>query len=282
MGYFQNIFKGFIFKGFQKSLHAFRTHKLLFTALFLLQLFFIISITFTALYYQLKVIQDLQGIIGPLQTANYDPARLQQGEAFSTELSSIRLSYASIKKNIFLFVLLNSLLFFIINGLLWVFCHYMLYKKKNILSQWLRFVSISILLIIPYLFLAYFILKEKFTSGVDPSLFAQTAQYFLYGFGVIYYFLLISFAYLSVNTWKDFFSKIFTTGVKKIHYTLPALALCIIPLALSIFLMSIAPPSSYYIPLILIFLVIMIFTLTFSKIFWIASLQELDHETHHP
>ena len=269
----------YLYKSIIQTLSQIKTHPRLFIILFFIQFIFLVTFSLFTLHYQFKVLKNIQEIVQPLQTANYDPALLEEGKPFLSDLSTLRQGYTSIKKNLTTFFFSLSFLYITINAGIWTLSHYLFHKKKNFLTQWFNFIVTSFLLIIPFLILSYFILKKKFISGADVTSFSSTAKLLLYGFLIFYYLLLVSYAFLDKTPWKEFVQKIYTLSILKIHKTLPALALISAFLIFNLYLLSTALNTQQPFFVVLMLLFLFVFLLTFSKIFWIAALQEIDHET---
>ena len=71
----------FIKRGLRKTVSSIKQHKFLFILLIVLQIAFILSLSFVVIKYQVKILEDTIGIITPLEGINYDSQALENGVA---------------------------------------------------------------------------------------------------------------------------------------------------------------------------------------------------------
>ena len=257
-------------RGLREVISSVKRHKLIFILLIILQLLSLIAFSYTIIIYQVKILENAKGITEAMQKANFNPDSIQAGEPFIKDIYSVYQNYDSLLKQIYQLLLWLFLLFIIFNGLLWIGVHYMLKeisKKFSFTGTAIKFLASSFILILPLMLLFYFIFKNNiaFLSSYGRALFILT--------GIVYYLLLISLAFIHVQSWKEFLKQILTKGFKRIHLTLIVLLLNLMLISGSIFLIYLA---SEQIILSIITIVLLGIVLIISRIFWLACLQEED------
>src|SRR3989344_2586503 len=87
-------------KGLSTTFNSIKKHRLLFAAIIVLQILFIVSSLGLATQYVLKILADAQGVISPLEQANYDSQKIEQGTPFTPDFIPIYNSYKSMLKNV--------------------------------------------------------------------------------------------------------------------------------------------------------------------------------------
>lgn len=274
-------------KGLQHTFSSISRHKGLFLILILLQAAFFISTLFISVSYEIKILQDAQGIIEPLQTANYDPQSIEEGNLFTQDLASIYNSYNSMISNIksCAYVLLS--LFMVLNGGLWILTFFLLKKKiigksegrlKQALHMWIKFIVSVVVIMGPFFVITYYLLIYLLRSESFTGSFPQAVNYLLYVIIAFYYFLISALAMINSSSWKSFIKNFWLCSVKKIHLSM--LVLAINAVLLSAGCLAIYGAVAYEKSLLLItaasllFLIIVVIT----RIFWIASLNGLVNE----
>src|SRR3989338_7036439 len=117
-------------KGLRTTINSIKRYRLLFALIVILQIIFVVSSLALGTQYLFKILEDAQGIIVPLENANYDSQKIEQGESFTPDYASIYSNYNSMMQNVILFALWMSLLFLLFNGSIWVFSHWLLQEQQ--------------------------------------------------------------------------------------------------------------------------------------------------------
>src|SRR3989344_2860765 len=121
----------YVKRGLHNTINSIKKNKLLFLAIFLLQIIFVVSSLWLGSQYLIKILEDTQGIIVPLENANYDSQQIEQGEPLTPDYASIYSSYKSMLKNVFSFLFWMAVLFLLLNGSIWLLSHWMLQEQQQ-------------------------------------------------------------------------------------------------------------------------------------------------------
>ncbi len=259
-------------RGLKKTFSLVKRHKLIFILLIILQLLALIAFSYTFIIYQVKILENTQGITEAMQNANFNPDSIQAGEPFIKDIYSVYQNYNSLLEQMYLLLLWLFLLFIIFNGLLWIGSHYMfkeISRKIFLISTASKFLASSTILLIPLMLFFYFIFKNNIT------LLSSYGWVLLILTGVVYYLLLVSLAFINIKSWKIFLKQILTKSIKKIHLTLIVLIINLIIISGSIFLIYL---SSDQIILSIITIILLGIILVLTRLFWLACLQEENKE----
>lgn len=270
-----------MYKSLQATLRAIRKHKLLFIFIVLLQIIFVVSSSALGGYYLLRILEDTQGIIRPLENANYDSAKIEQGQPFTPDYLSIYNSYQSMLRNVLYFGICLALLFLILNSSMWLLSHWMLQDKKSwkirlqeakqyFLKAWVSaIVLLGIFSVGSYFILLYFIrLSESFSQIVS------ILKYLLIFLFVIYYFLLAAFAAAAQSSWKKFAASWLTISIKRISKTAVVFLSVTLALFASCAILYLVTEKTESLLLLLLSGILTILMLCVARIFWIACSQE--------
>ncbi|MBI4980945.1 hypothetical protein HZC30_05315 [Candidatus Woesearchaeota archaeon] len=271
----------------RKTFHHIHQHKLWFSLLVLLQLMAIIGIFFLAVTYPVKILEDVNGIMQPLQAANYNVTNIQEGGAFSTDMLKVYQNYNALVKHVTEVILWLLGTFIILEGALWVGTHKLVLSEKKEPRQsssfvkhlkeagllWLKYITVSLIFLgIPVL-IGYFSLN-LISSEPNEDLLMSIAKYTLALLGVLIYLLWCGLAVIN-SSWKALAKNWWAVSLKKIHWTLLALVISIIIMG-SLF--SLIYLTMNYEPLqwlMMLLSILCIPTLTILRILWVAHAQEL-------
>jgi len=208
-----------------------KRNKLLFAALVIVQILFIVLVLFVGVKYQIKIYENVRGVMEPLQWANYNATAIEEGQPFMKgmmkEMSLMTKSYKAMVKNIFTMIFWMLGFFLLFNGFIWSMVNYMV-KKGNFRKYWGRFALVSLVFLVPVSLVSYIILKSL--VGVDLAVFGWGVRVMSWIFLVVGYFMLIGFCLVDWKL-KDLFKKIFVVGVRQVHWVLLSL-LCVLGLVL--------------------------------------------------
>jgi hypothetical protein len=247
-----------------EAVKAVKRNKSLFIILILLQIAFIVSVSFIGIEYQLKIYENAREIIEPLQAVDYNATAIEEGQPFMDdmmkEMISMTRNYQEMVKNIFKMILLLLTCFLIFNGLSWSLVNYLL-KRNNIIKYWGKFVLVSLVFLVPSSLISYFILKNLLSAeaGLSNAGIKIVGWIFL----IVSYFLLVGFCLVEEKL-KDLFKKIFLVGVKKAHWVLLALLCYLSCILLSLVLIYF---SINTILLTILGLLLLIIVLVLGKLF---------------
>jgi hypothetical protein len=249
--------------------------KVLFIGLVILQVILIAFIATTTISYQIKIVENSQGILQGLQGANYDTDQLQAGQPF-LQNANVFSTYAELKRNAT--KLIGWLLgFFLIgNGILWVGTHAILHTtgwKENALRLW-RYILLGISFIaacttILPLLVQGAIKNAAATGTVDVPI---TGPLLVLGF--LYYLFLIGVAFID-KPWKETFSSLYHIGIRKILKTIPILIILTAVIFVPLYLVyeSIEKSSGHFTVLSVLLLVILVVA---TRVYWLVSMRKIE------
>ncbi len=272
----------YLIKSLRRTVKCILEHKILFVALFFLQLVLLVGIFSVSLFYQLKIYQEAQVIFGSFQNANFNADEIKAGANFLPEINSLVNAYQALIGYVIALVLWLSGLYLIVNGVLWVGTNYLVVPTglKSLAKQWLKFVLTSAILILPFFVLGYYLLKMFLMLEGDTNLFGIMLQIISYVLLVVYYFLLVALASMREDYWKLFFKRIYTLSLKKIFKTLSVLiinALLIATAGFGVYYFS----SEDTFGLMVLASAVLVIILVLARLFWVATLEEIANEAHH-
>ncbi len=261
-------------------------HKLLFGLLVLLQLIVIMGIFFLAVTYPVKILEDVNGIMQPLQAANYNVTSIQEGGEFSNDMLKVYQNYNALLKHVTEVALWLLGIFMILEGALWVGTHKLVSGQKEPRQSsflvehlkeagllWLKYITVSLIFLGIPILIGYFSLN-LISSEPNEDLLMSIAKYTLVFLGVLIYLLFGGLAVIN-SSWKHLAKNWWTISLKKIHRTVLALIICI---ALLGSLFSLIYLTMNYEPLqwlMMLLSILCIPILTILRIFWVAHAQEL-------
>jgi hypothetical protein len=271
----------------KRTAHHIHQHKLWFGLLVLLQLTVIIGIFFLAVTYPVKILEDVNGIMQPLQTANYNATNIQEGGAFSTDMLKVYQNYNALLKHVTEVALWLLGIFMILEGALWVGTHKLILTEKKESHEstlfikhwkeagnlWLKYITVSLLFLGIPMLMGYFSLN-LISSEPNEDMLMSIAKYTLTFLGVLTYLLWCGLAVIN-SSWKHLAKNWWTISLKKIHWTLLALVINIVIMG-SLF--SLIYLTMNYEPLqwlMMLLSILCIPILTILRIFWVAHAQEL-------
>ena len=121
---------------------------------------------------------------------------------------------------------------------------------------------------------SYFILSNLMKLEIPLSTLSWIFQVVIYSVMIIYYFLMASFAFIEINSWKEWLKVWFTVTFKKIHLTLIMLLINLVLILINLYLLYFFMNENTF-ALMMIFSLLLILILVSSRIFWIVGLREI-------
>ena len=278
----------YVRKGWYNTFNSIKKHKLLFALIVILQIIFVASSLALGTQYLIKILEDTQGIIGPLEKANYDSQKIEQGEPFTPDYASIYNSYRSMLKKVLSFCAGIAALFLLLNGSIWLLSHWMLQEKKQwkikikegvnfLLKIWVS----TFLLLGTFAIASYYILLHFIRVSQSFSNIAIVLKSLLIALFVVYYFFLAALAIAPPSTWKKFAVK--WTQIAIIRFRKTAILFFTIIVTLFVSFTALYGAIEYEISVIFLLLlgIICMIILCITRLVWIAGVQEIEHETNH-
>lgn len=274
----------------QRTVSSIKNHKVLFLSLIILQTIFILSSAALGTYYLVQILEDTRGVIEPLENANYDAQKIQEGAPFTQDFRSVYNSYTSMIKNIKAFAGRQFFLFLILNGSLWIMTHWMLEdqihwkQKPKKAFQFLVKMTVSAAVIFgPFSLLWYYLLLRFIRVSESLSKVVLAIEIALMVLVLFYYLFLVALAVANTTSWKKFSRMWLYHSFKKIAKTFPLFMLVMVMLFLSSLALYAAINYGKSVLLLVLTGIVEIAALVLTRIFWVAGIHELkqEHETHH-
>ena len=266
-------------RGLRNTVNSIQKHKLLFALLVILQIIFVVSSLALGAQYLIKILENTHGIIVPLENANYDSQQIEQGEPL------IYSSYKSMLKNVFSFLFWMAVLFLLLNGSIWLLSHWMLQEQqqwKIKVKEGIRFLlkawASAFLLFGPLAITSYYVLIYFIKVSSSFSDLVIVLKYLLVVLFVVYYFFLAALAVAIYQPWRKFALAWIEISIKRFQKTVIAFFLMVITLLLGFGALYGAIEYGKSVTLLLFLGVLCMVILSLTRIFWIASIQEIKTE----
>ncbi len=246
------------------------SQKKLFLLLFLLQFLFIGLMAVIALNYQLRLFNDLQQVIDPLQKANLDQASLEAGNPVLDDLLPLLRGYRQLSVHVRQLAWWLALLFLGGNGLLWGLSFSLIQKRplKELFQIWLKSLALGGL----FLAALFIAVKIIFNNWFDPEEMAASLKLsFKIAVGVsliIYYLFLTAMAQANSKSWKEFFKKT-SFSFSRIYYFTPIFLINLSLIGGSLYF--ILTGNNYPLGLILLLIILFFIIIIASRIFWLTA-----------
>lgn len=275
-------------KALGKTLVSIKKRKMLFALLLFLQIIFLALSLYTSTHYLIQILEDTQGIIQPLENANYDSQSIEQGDPFTPDYLSIYNSYQSMLRTILTFSGWMILLFLTINGSIWLWSHWLLQEKKDWKSRmkeaarfFLKAGSSALLLVGSFAVISYFVLLHYVSISDSFTKLALALKLLLIALLVVYYFLLSALALASTGSWRNFVKNWIKISFLTFSKTMVLFFTLVAILSASFLILYVAIEFGESVLLLLITGAINVLALVLVRIFWIAGIEEIQHEAHH-
>ena len=111
---------------------------------------------------------------------------------------------------------------------------------------------------------------------------AAAGKVLLYIFIALYLLLTIIFALVAESSWRKIFGSFLRVISKKIHYVLLAALLIAAVLAGSVYLLYVTITYEEYFAYMILSTFFLFILLVIARLFWIAVIREVSHETDNP
>ena len=261
---------------FSNTFSVIKKNKLLFVMLIILQIVALSLLTLIAVKYQLNIFEDLNGVLEPLNNANYDQKKIESGQPLLSDVLPILQSYNKLKKHIKEFFLIILAYLLLVNGIFWVVTHSFFKKFKliEIFNMWFKYLLIYLVAAGLFTVISSFFLKRGFNfEALSDSLSNSLIWIGIFAF-IIYYFLLVGITNINQKSWKDFFNS-YKKVLSKIKSFLPLVMInlgLIVLIGYGIYRNSLSE-QYYYNIFVLGF--IGIFLIVLTRIFLIAEVKEI-------
>lgn len=280
-------------RGLRTTVDSIKKHRSLFALIVILQILFVVSSLALGTQYLFKILEDAQGIIVPLENANYDSQKIEQGAPFTPDYASIYNSYRSMLKNVLVFLAGLSVLFLSLNGSIWLLSHWMLQERQQWrirLKEGAQFLvkawASAFLLLGPFFIISYYVLLHFIRVSQAFSNIAMVLKYLLIALLAVYYFFLVALAVAPHKPWKRFALVWIEISISRFQKTVIAFFLITATLLVSFSVLYAAIEYGESVALLLFLGLLCMMIVSVTRIFWIAAIQEIkqekkDETSHH-
>ena len=265
--------------GFKTTWKQIVKHRVLFVILIILQIVLVstfVGITFVKFVPQ--IFSDVQGVVTPLQNANYNPDLIEAGQPLTKDFREIYSNYESMYQNMLLLVLWLVGLFLSLHAILWVGSLALVHSQpslKKMVHNWAKFASMSIALLAPFFFVVYFVIKKAiFVWDIGPESFMTLLGFIGILFMLLYYILTTAFTVIPHSRWNNL-TRNALRKLRKIHHTIPTLLGNLILLSVGLSFIYITTISELASNFIVISTFIVLLILTVIRIQWITMVHKL-------
>src|SRR3989344_950622 len=275
-------FGSLINKAGTETAQAIQKRKVFFVILILLQLIFfgaLGSVTTTNLQ---QMLVGTQGVLNQVEQANLDPQKISDGQPFLEDITPLYQSYQLVQTYALRWLFSLAIIAVTLYAALWLGSHSFFEKYsswKDVLQKqrkrWLYFVLLVIIL-----GLSCFIL---FSVTVKASLFGDPDQERLYArltmlgylFLVVYYLFICAAAQIGASSLKKMFWQSFTTGIKKIRYSLPLAVILFLFIMGAGYLVKLVMELSTSFALLVSSTIFSATVIVLTRLFWIKAQQQI-------
>jgi hypothetical protein len=280
----------FLAKNFKETIQTILNQKKIFIFLLLLQVIIFIIFSITLFSYSIKIISNFETISQIAQQQESTLAQetqLQSALTISTQLSQIIQHLKTLS-------LILIITYLIGNGLLWSITHRLIdinqtttYKLKQnlkqhlthhlnqILKSWLKFTAITLLVLIPYAIIAYYLVINSIETSLAPESFATLLKTLIAIKLILYTFLLYMYAHLNQPTWKTYLTPSLTF-IKKIHLILISGMINLTLLGIIVYAIYQTTIYSSLETLSIIITFIFIILLVLTRLYWTITIRNID------
>lgn len=265
-------------KGWSRTFQTVKKNKMLFLLLMLFQLVFLVSLGSVAYIYQIKIIENVQRIIEPLENPALDAESLETGRVFGPEIMQVYQSYQALVRDIINFLLWLAGLFLLVNGTIWILSQQLLGRLKSWPERTragLKFTTAVFVLMGPLLIASYYIIKTMTGLEMAQEQFVSAVKILSCVLLAGYYLLLVSFAFIHLDSWKDFVRKFFRAGIAELHLTAPVLAINSALIFGNFYLVYYFLDSLPSFPLMIASGLLLAVVIVLTRLFWLSCLEEI-------
>ena len=262
------------------------TQKMKVFCLFLMQLILILVLAAVSVHYNLKIITDAQKIIAPLQNADYNVQKVQDAQPLLQEMNGIYQSYTSLVSNLITYALWLAGILFFLEGGIWIFVQSFFKEMtvRNMFRSWIKFLISAVIFLIVPIFFIYFLgtylmnHQDTMEALFQSQILLIMLQFIVYSFLFFCFLAMVSFAFIDAYSWKQFMKHFLFAVTKNIHKSLFLFIITMIFPALIVYVLYLLMDSQLFF-LQLLCVSLLFLGLTFARILWVSSLQQLLHES---
>lgn len=278
-------------RGLLKTVHSIKKCKLLFVLLLLLQIGLLVSLYLVSIPSLLQILKDTQGVIQPLEQANYDSQQIEQGQPFTPDAGAIYKSYQSMARNVMIIAAWMLILLLLVNGSIWLFSHWLLEETKNwknylkeVVPFYLKACAAALLLFAPFMIASYYALIYYIRLSDSFSQVLFMVKLLLGVKVLLYYVFLVALALALTPSWKGFGKKVFSISKAGKTFLLFLVNCAVLVLLFAALYGAVeyaeamnADSLLIAIGLLIVGLLIIV-TVVLTRLFWIATVQEIEKD----
>ncbi len=234
--------------------------------LLFLQLIVVASILFSIGVFQYKIMEEVIGIISPLQDANFNLNSIQEGGTFLPNEQKVIDHYNNIKKFVYYFI--GSILFILLtlNWSLWVLVEKIVRKDTSWKKHWLKYSSMVLLFSFLFVLTIYFFGEKIMIKGMQQQIIPNEIYFLFVLSAMYYYFFLAGVGVCTIKSWKSFIASWLNFTIEKVSRMGPIFVLLTTLSTIPIYLIFYFEGKSYVLSIGLLILFIILQAAT--KLFW--------------
>ena len=243
---------GYIARAFDNAKNVVKKKPVAFAGLVLLQFLVLLIFIGGSGYLQVQILEELQGVLEPLDEANVDINQLQDGAPFIKNAAEMEKHFKDMKKYVWYLVLYLVGLMLTINWALWAYAGKLLKKKVD----WKKYAASFLVTAAIFAAMVPFFLKKALTASGTVG----GEIYVLLLAAVVLWFLFL------IGMRSESIKSVFNNLGRKVSLFL-IMILIMVGLGYLMFISSVS--------VVIVLGILSVFILTFLKLFWIAGMEEV-------
>jgi hypothetical protein len=259
--------------GFDHIITSIKKQRLLVVLIIILQLGIFLAFAATVVHYQIKILEDVNGVIEPLAEANYNPESIEAGEDFLKDASAVYSSQKSLIRNSRNLMLWLACYFFIFNGVIWVISHRVLHRL-NWLATGVKYLAVTCSAALLLIVIGFIALRGSISGGPEMSL--PILRNLSYVALLVYFLVLIVLSFIN-KSWRRIW-KLSLESMTNLPLVLLVLIINLVLLAASLGIVYYIFINSENLFLMILVQVLFLMVVVFTRLFWIYSLNKINRQ----
>ncbi len=249
---------GYIASGFDNAKNVIKNKPVAFAGLMLLQFLVLLLFVGGSGYLQVQILEELQGVLEPLEGANVDINQLQEGAPFIENVAEMELHFKTLKQYLWYMVLFLVGMVLTVNWALWAYAGKLLKKKVD----WKNYATSFLITAALFSALVPFFLKKALTESGIGTVGGEIYILLILGI-ILWFFFLVGMRTKNLKDIREMFGRKLGKSVSLFLIQI----LVIVGMAYLMFISSLT--------IVIILGILSLFVLTFLKLFWIAGMEEI-------
>jgi len=253
-------------KNFKKSLQFIKQNKGTFAIIIVIQIIFLILMSFIAGYYSVAILEKTSTIIQEFDNLAPDESSSIQN------ILKIYQEYGVLATLVLYFLLISYLAYALINGIVWELTNMILTNKENIIRHQVKFAIIS------FFFFAITAITTRLLWALSIKLGSIAISLILMTLIILaaMYFMHLSFVLIpnyTLRQTKEHIKQVFILGKNNIKQILPVFLISLIIPAIAFYIIYLINPASLFLIITLIILFAAIIAI--CRLFYVTAVNEI-------